>query len=98
MHPTRRLIVTVMAEPYHKTEPVRLISQRTAEYVVPFEPPMRATYKAMMGVILYYASFHSDFNLAISSGVSVGMPTCLQSWIIKSRSLDICEESYILLP
>lgn len=79
MHPIRRLVVTVMAEPYYKTEFVRFCSESTAEYVMPFEPPMRATYKAPMCVFLYYASPHSDFNLAISSGVSVGMLSCLQS-------------------
>lgn len=79
MHPIGRLVVTVVAEPYYKTEFVRLGPESTAEYVVPFKPPMRSTYKASMGVILYYASPHSDFNLAISSGVSVGMLSCLQS-------------------
>ena len=71
--------MAVVAEPYYKAKLVRLAPERTAEYVVPFEPPMRATYKATMRVLLYYASPHSDFNLAISSGVSVGIPNSLQS-------------------
>ena len=71
--------MTVVAEPYYKSKLARLIPKRTAEYVMPLKPPMRATYKAPVCVILYYASPHSDFNLAISSGVSVGMPSVLQS-------------------
>jgi hypothetical protein len=47
MHPIGRLIMAIVTEPYHKTEPIRFISQSTTEYVMPFKPTPRATDKAI---------------------------------------------------
>ena len=40
MHPIRRLVVTVVAEPYHKSISLGLVSDRlaSAPYVMPFKP------------------------------------------------------------
>lgn len=93
--------MTFMTEPYYKTEPIRLASESSSKYMMPFEPTVGMTDKTSFGVLLEYAIHHSPhraFSLAISSGVSVGIPTTLQSCMIRSRSLDICAVSYVEEP
>lgn len=84
--------MTFMTEPYHKTKLVGLFAESSSEYMMPFKPIMGVTDKTSFGVLLEYAIHHSPhraLSLAISSGVSVGMPTTLQSCMMRSRSLDI---------
>jgi hypothetical protein len=38
MHSPWRLVVTVMAEPYYKTESLRLITECASEDMMPFKP------------------------------------------------------------
>ena len=74
--------MTVVTEPYHKTEAIRFFTEGSSPYMMPFKPIPGVTYKTSFSFLLKYAIHHSPhraFSLAISSGVSVGIPTALQS-------------------
>ena len=59
--------MTVVAEPHLESESLRLITERTTEYVMPFKPLPGVAYKALGRVLLYDAIHYSSPRRILSN-------------------------------